>query len=108
MINWVNKLILDVHIDQGNRKDISRSNTKNKIAIRKNLIEKGSPGLWKGSKPHSYTETFSLSGDFSPNIKDAKDITEESSILITSKIKIINKSKPMNYFFGVVKSVIDV
>jgi len=30
--------------DQGNKYDISRSNTKNNIAIKKNLIEKGFPG----------------------------------------------------------------
>jgi len=30
--------------DHGNKYDISKSNTKNSIAIKKNLIEKGFPG----------------------------------------------------------------
>lgn len=52
---------------QGKSKAISKSKTKNKMPIKKNRMENGSPGVWKGSNPHSYTDTFSLSGAFSLN-----------------------------------------
>lgn len=39
--------------DQGNSKTISRSNIKKSIPIKKNLMEKGLLGLWKGVNPHS-------------------------------------------------------
>ena len=77
--------------DHGNKYDISRSNTKNKIAIKKNLIEKGFPGEWKGSNPHSYTETFSLSGVLSDNTYDAIAMIIDNPILnINTKIKTLN------------------
>jgi hypothetical protein len=69
------------------------------MAIRKNRIEKGSPGLFMGSNPHSYTETFSRSGDFSPRKYEAMEITLDK---ITPKINRINRlrnSKFMNRFF---------
>ena len=66
-IHWPFKVIKLDEQDQGNKYDISRSNTRNNMAIKKNLIEKGLPGEWKGSKPHSYTDTFSLSGFLSDN-----------------------------------------
>ena len=73
--------------DQGNKYDISRSNTKNNIAIKKNLIEKGFPGEWNGSKPHSYTETFSLSGFLS-------DKTYEATAIIIDNINNKRITKP--------------
>jgi hypothetical protein len=53
IISWPSRLTKFEQTLHGNRKDISKSKTRNKIAIRKNLIEKGSPGLWTGSNPHS-------------------------------------------------------
>ena len=52
-MNWPSKETWLEHTLHGNKNDISKSKTKNKIAIKKNLIEKGSPGLWTGSNPHS-------------------------------------------------------
>jgi len=40
-------------VDQGNNRDISKSNTKNNIPIMKNFTDIGFPGLSKGLKPHS-------------------------------------------------------
>ena len=53
MTNCPCRLIKLEEHDHGKRYDISKSKTRNKIAIRKNLIEKGFPGEWKGSNPHS-------------------------------------------------------
>lgn len=78
--------------DQGNKYDISRSNTKNNIAIKKNLIEKGFPGEWNGSKPHSYTDTFSLSGFLSDNTYEATAIIIDNIILNNNTNIIILKS----------------
>ena len=47
------RLIRKLLTNQENKQDISKSKTRNRIAMRKNRTEKGSPGLWKGSKPHS-------------------------------------------------------
>ena len=47
----INKLF--VLTDQGNKNIISKSNIRNRIPIKKNLIEKGLFGLWKELKPHS-------------------------------------------------------
>ena len=88
-------------VAHGNKNVISKSNTKKRIAIKKNLIEKGSPGAWKGSNPHSYTETFSLSGDFSPKKKEAKDITIDNNKLTKNAIKTKKYSKFMSYFYDV-------
>ena len=52
-------------------------------------MEKGSPGLCTGSKPHSYTDTFSLSGLFSPNVKEAIDMIPDKI-----KLKANNINKP--------------
>ena len=43
-ISWPKTLISELNELQGNKRDISMSNTKNKIPITKNLIEKGWPG----------------------------------------------------------------
>jgi len=48
--------------DIGNSKIISRSKRINRIATRKNFIEKGSRADPEGSNPHSYGESFSLFG----------------------------------------------
>jgi len=45
----------------GNKRAISKSKSKNKIATRKNRKEKGNRADFNGSKPHSYGELFSLS-----------------------------------------------
>ena len=54
----------------------------------KNLIEIGFPGLSNGVNPHSYTETFSLSGAVSPKAYEAIQITLANTMLITTAIKI--------------------
>lgn len=46
----------------GSRRAISRSNRRNKIAIKKKRIEYGSRAEPSGSNPHSYGESFSVSG----------------------------------------------
>lgn len=47
---------------RGSSRAISRSNKRNRIATRKNRIEKGSRADPRGSNPHSYGESFSESG----------------------------------------------
>lgn len=47
---------------RGSRSAISRSNSRNRIATRKNRIEKGSRAEPSGSNPHSYGDSFSESG----------------------------------------------
>ena len=44
----------------GNNKDTSTSNTKNKIANKKNFIQKGKRGDINESNPHSNVVSFSL------------------------------------------------
>lgn len=46
----------------GSSRAISRSNSKNKMATRKNRIENGSRADPSGSNPHSYGDSFSESG----------------------------------------------
>ena len=46
----------------GSRRAISKSNKRNIIATRKNRIENGSRADPRGSKPHSYGDSFSGSG----------------------------------------------
>lgn len=46
----------------GRRSAISKSNSRNRIATRKNRIENGSRADPSGSKPHSYGDNFSWSG----------------------------------------------
>lgn len=46
----------------GSRSAISRSNSRNRMATRKNRIENGSRADPRGSKPHSYGDSFSESG----------------------------------------------
>ena len=77
-------------MDQGNKNVISKSNTRNKIAIKKKRTEKGLPGIWKGSKPHSYIETFSLLGIFSLSKKEIKEIIKA---IIKLTVKAINTKK---------------
>ena len=72
--------------DQGNKYVISKSKTKNNIAIKKNLTEKGSPGEWNGLNPHSYTVTFSLSGVLLDNKTDNIDKIPQIIKLIQIKI----------------------
>lgn len=47
---------------RGSNRAISRSNKRNRIATKKNRNEKGRRAFPKGSKPHSYGDSFSLSG----------------------------------------------
>lgn len=44
-------------------------------------MEKGSPGEWKGSNPHSYAETFSLSGIFFDSIIEARHMIRDNKKL---------------------------
>lgn len=44
---------------RGSKRAISRSNSKNVMATRKNFIEKGRRAELVGSKPHSYGFAFS-------------------------------------------------
>lgn len=46
---------------RGRRRAISRSKRRNRIATRKNRREKGRRAEPRGSKPHSYGESFSRS-----------------------------------------------
>lgn len=46
----------------GRSRAISRSNSRNRIATRKNRIENGSRADPSGSNPHSYGDSFSESG----------------------------------------------
>lgn len=46
---------------RGRRSAISRSNSRNIIAIRKNCSENGTCAAPRGSNPHSYGESFSVS-----------------------------------------------
>ena len=46
---------------RGNRRAISKSKRRNRIATRKNRKENGRRADFKGSNPHSYGELFSLS-----------------------------------------------
>lgn len=46
----------------GRSRAISRSNRRNRMATRKNRIEKGSRADPRGSNPHSYGDSFSESG----------------------------------------------
>jgi len=74
-------------VAHGNKKDISRSNIRNKIPIRKNLTDMGDPGLSKGSNPHSYTDTFSVSGALFENKYEEKSITIERAPLTLRRIR---------------------
>lgn len=47
---------------RGNRRAISKSKSRNRIATRKKRIENGSRAEPRGSKPHSYGESFSEFG----------------------------------------------
>lgn len=85
----------------GKRKEISRSKTRKRIAMRKNRTENGSPGLFMGSNPHSYTETFSRSGDFSPRKYEATEITLDKITPNINRINRLKNSKFMNRFFDV-------
>jgi len=53
---------------QGKRKEISKSKIRKSIPTKKNLTEKGTLDDPKGSNPHSYTDTFSISGNLTPTI----------------------------------------
>lgn len=46
----------------GSSSAISRSKRRNKIATKKNRKENGSRAVPRGSNPHSYGESFSVSG----------------------------------------------
>lgn len=46
----------------GRRRAISKSNSRNRIATRKNRMENGRRAEPNGSNPHSYGESFSVSG----------------------------------------------
>lgn len=46
----------------GRSRAISRSNSRNRMATRKNRIENGSRADPSGSNPHSYGDSFSRSG----------------------------------------------
>jgi len=74
-------------VAQGNKKDISKSNIRNKIPIRKNLTDMGDPGLSKGSNPHSYTDTFSVSGALSESKYEEKRIIIERAPLTLKRIR---------------------
>lgn len=72
----------------GNSKAISRSNSKNRIATRKKRREKGSRAVPRGSKPHSYGESFSVSGLVCGNQK-LMVIRIIASIVISINVDII-------------------
>lgn len=53
--------VFSINKGRGISRTISMSNTRNKIARRKNRIENGMRDVWLGSKPHSNGEVFSRS-----------------------------------------------
>lgn len=55
----VNILVVWIAHGRGSNKAISKSNSRNVIATRKNFIEKGSRAELVGSNPHSYGFAFS-------------------------------------------------
>lgn len=57
---------------RGRRRAISRSKSRNRIAIKKNRSEKGSRADPRGSNPHSYGESFSASGFICGSQNDTK------------------------------------
>lgn len=63
---------------RGNKIEISMSNTRKIIAIKKNRIEKGIRDVFFGSKPHSKGELFSWSKSL---FLDNRDETINSSLL---------------------------
>lgn len=55
----VGMLVVWIAQGRGSRRAISRSNSRNVMATRKNFIEKGSRAELVGSNPHSYGFAFS-------------------------------------------------
>lgn len=57
---------------RGSRSAISRSNSRNRIATKKNRSENGSRADPSGSNPHSYGDSFSVSGFIWGSQKDTR------------------------------------
>lgn len=72
----------------GRRRAISRSNRRNRMATRKKRIEYGSRAEPRGSNPHSYGDSFSVSGlkVGSQKLTAAKIIDKVSAISIYGSI----------------------
>lgn len=66
----------------GYKKETSKSKTRNNTPIKKNLIDTGCPILLMGLNPHSYAETFSLLGNFSPSQYETPNMTADKRIQI--------------------------
>lgn len=75
----------------GSRRAISRSNSKNRIATRKNRIENGSRADPRGSKPHSYGDNFSGSGFIcaSQKFSAVRMMLKVSDVMIIKRIMFI-------------------
>jgi len=84
---WIFNLLVD--IDHGNSNTISKSNIKNNIPTRKNLIEKGLLGLWNGVNPHSYIDNLFKYDFFSVSMNEILIIAIE---IINDRIIKINKA----------------
>lgn len=67
---------------RGRSKAISRSNKRKRMATRKNRREKGSRADPRGSKPHSYGDSFSASGFIWGSQNDTNASTQDSSVVI--------------------------
>lgn len=70
---------------RGRRRAISRSKRRKRMATRKNRREKGNRAVPRGSKPHSYGESFSWSGFIWGSQKETMiKIVEIKAIMMTT------------------------
>lgn len=76
---------------RGRRRAISRSKSRKRMATRKKRMEKGRRADPKGSKPHSYGESFSASGLScgSQNDRVARMVESARVMMITVVIRFI-------------------
>lgn len=73
---------------RGRRRAISRSKSRNKIAIKKNRRENGSRADPSGSKPHSYGESFSASGLTWGNQNDTRARAMDRAVVMIIVVRI--------------------
>lgn len=72
----------------GNNRAISKSNSRNRMATRKNRSENGSRADPSGSKPHSYGESFSASGFICGSQKETRARISDKAVEINMVIMI--------------------
>lgn len=89
----LNSFISFMVVDHGKIYEISKSNIRNSTPIKKNFIENGSRGVFRGSNPHSYIEIFSVLGILILISVDSVNRIVENLILIINMVIIgINSS----------------